>query len=505
MKQLSRLFGLLVPALFLLPFPGNAMPLASRVSANAVRREWVGSTINGPVPALEACPVVVESEDLSFRIQAFPRVFSGDNSGAEPYDATFQADYSFYNPSEYKIQSRVLFPLGSPPDYAVPGAGETHEIPPETYTVSADGKPIETERRYSFRNPNKAFDAERESRLLRDKYLTDAFYQPDLPVTSYLYMIRKLPEDAPDAVSAAIDLDASNAGRRVILLEQSGMSRLENGSLRLSLWAENQLPVHLLVLGEDLPSEPVWTFYRDGAVEDGSEMEGEMSLEQKERFSYEDLLRSLQKPGVEISDVDWYNTVTSKLRLAEGRDSSVDTATSNAKPEADAIPAYFYSCFQDEGPLRLRADQLMCWYAYDLQWEPGQRLRHRVQAPLYPDIDQSDAFPVYTYHYLLSPARTWAGFGPLTIQIQTPYELSRSSPDGFTRNAGGYELKLDGLPDGELTFSLVSPEATHRQGRRQGQYLRIVLGAVGGAALINALLICLLIRRHRKKAGKNRR
>ena len=56
---------------------------------------------------------------------------------------------------------------------------------------------------------------------------------------------------------------------------------------------------------------------------------------------------------------------------------------------------------------------LMRWYEYTLTLEPGQTLKNAVTAPLYPAIDAGYTPSLYSYTYLLSPAKTWAQFGEL--------------------------------------------------------------------------------------------
>ena len=53
---------------------------------------------------------------------------------------------------------------------------------------------------------------------------------------------------------------------------------------------------------------------------------------------------------------------------------------------------------------------LMRWYEYTLTLEPGQTLKNAVTAPLYPAIDAGYTPSLYSYTYLLSPAKTWAQF-----------------------------------------------------------------------------------------------
>ena len=42
--------------------------------------------------------------------------------------------------------------------------------------------------------------------------------------------------------------------------------------------------------------------------------------------------------------------------------------------------------------------------------------------------------------------------------VNTPYYMTESGVDGFTKTDGGYALTLPGLPEGELTFTLSESE-----------------------------------------------
>ncbi|MBQ3000737.1 MAG: hypothetical protein IJD63_03205, partial [Oscillospiraceae bacterium] len=81
-----------------------------------------------------------------------------------------------------------------------------------------------------------------------------------------------------------------------------------------------------------------------------------------------------------------------------------------------------------------------------------------VTAPIYPSIDTDYDPDIYGYTYLLSPAKTWKSFGTLDIVVNTPYYITESSLEGFEKTDTGYTLTLEGLPDGELTFTLSTSE-----------------------------------------------
>ena len=105
---------------------------------------------------------------------------------------------------------------------------------------------------------------------------------------------------------------------------------------------------------------------------------------------------------------------------------------------------------------------LMRWYEYPLTLEPGQVLKNAVTAPLYPAIDAGFTPSLYSYTYLLSPAKTWAQFGELEVVVNTPYYMTECSIDGFTRTDGGYALTLPGAAGGRAdlyAFRIGEPSA----------------------------------------------
>ena len=134
------------------------------------------------------------------------------------------------------------------------------------------------------------------------------------------------------------------------------------------------------------------------------------------------------------------------------------------------------------------SSQLMRWYVYELTLEPGQTLVNTVEAPMYPSINLRDDPAVYGYTYLLSPAQTWAEFGDLEIVINTPYYLTASTLEGFEKTETGYSLSLDGLPEGDLIFSLST---------------ELKAGFIIAATVILMIAVGLAVLIHRGKKMKN--
>ena len=145
----------------------------------------------------------------------------------------------------------------------------------------------------------------------------------------------------------------------------------------------------------------------------------------------------------------------------------------------------------------------MQWYEYTLTLEPGQILTNTVTAPLYPAIDAGYTPSIYTYTYLLSPAKTWAQFGKLKIVVNTPYYMIENSQGGFSETEKGCELTLPGLPEKELTFTL--SEAEHPKPPKLSIPFKPVFLLAGFAGFVligGGVIAVVLIIKRKKSRGK---
>lgn len=109
------------------------------------------------------------------------------------------------------------------------------------------------------------------------------------------------------------------------------------------------------------------------------------------------------------------------------------------------------------GPWSDISSEHLGWLVFDLGFAAGQTRTVEVGYIHCPSRDDGERVnPVFTYDYLLSPAKSWASFGPLHLRVQLPAGaelLSTTVP--LVRDGNGYRADLAGLPDGELTFELM--------------------------------------------------
>ena len=445
--------------------------------ANSAQRHWRGTDGTGAVVTGEDCPIVVDKELLTFDVQEFPEQYYPDTDSFLAYTGKVTAEYIFRNPADYTVTATLVFPFGNLPHYGEyiydRATGRPVDVSDTLkYGVTLDGKPVEATVRHTLKARHTTFSLDEDLPKLADSYLSDSFFNPDLPVWVQRYSVTGIDKEY-GAATAAFVINADSAKTRVLCEEQTGGARLKEG-VRASCWVQNGDTITVYIFGE-LPKEGlVWTLYENGACE--KVIEGTVSPEISEMTFKDCALRGYDENSG-ILESDWYNAQVELLRLS--------------------------SETWGNGLIQIEDGDfsLMRWYEYPLTLEPGQALKNAVTAPLYPAIDAGFTPSLYSYTYLLSPAKTWARFGELEVVVNTPYYMTECGIDGFTKTDGGYALTLPGLPEGELTFTLSESENP-----QPPKWLSLSLMPtefiIVMAAVLAAVGVAIFLRNRRKKRTK---
>lgn len=258
-------------------------------------------------------------------------------------------------------------------------------------------------------------------------------------------------------------------------MERQNGGKLLDDAVQMEGWVDLNEPFVVNVIGEPLKEMPDWKFYENGACED--EIDGIMTLIKTETTTLKEFLLQEYDPASQILDYDWYNAMVTALNHFEWQHG----ALSSTEVGFDI------------------SDRLMRWYEYEISIGPGERIVNAVTAPIYPGINSDYEPPIYQYTYLLSPAQTWAEFGTLDIVVNTPYYMTKSGPEGFRYNNPGYELHLDGLPDGELTFTLCLEENPKAPIFNKAFSDELLIGA---AVIVAVVVVIVYARGAKKKINK---
>lgn len=456
---------------------------AAPAYANSAQSQWSGVDSTGTIVTDENCPIEVERELLTFDIQEFPSNYYHDAAELEGYTGRVTAEYTFYNPADYTVTATLVFPFGNLPTYAYLYDSESGVRIPfldtELYGITVDGEPVDMEVRHTLSRVYDQFELDKDLPLLSDGYIEDEFYSPDLPVTVYKYTISGVDEQY-NAANAAFRWSGDSSKSRILLAEQSGGS-LGDGWMQIEMWADNGGTATVYIFGE-VPAPGIqWTFYENGACE--KKIEGTMTLEGSEVITFEEYAMLNYPENTGVTETDWYNAVVANLN--------------------DSSNGFSYGIigeFLDD-----LSGSLMRWYEYEIILEPGQRIVNTVTAPIYPSINMDWDPSIFGYTYLLSPAQTWAKFGELEIVVNTPYYITESNIEGFTKTETGYSVTLSGLPEGELEFTMSTGASPEREQKtlRDVTPIEIIISfsviAVVVLLIAGGITAFVVIRRKKKK------
>ena len=434
--------------------------------ANSAQARWDGVTSTGMIITEENCPIEVEKEVLTLDIQEFPQNHYQTNEEFLHYTGKVTAEYTFYNPANYTVTATLVFPFGSLPDYANVWDHDTGEYinasDTEKYNITVNGKQVETRIRHTLSSMN-YFALEDDLPKLVDGYMKDSFFTEDLKVTIYHYDISGIPDKYHTAATIGFVWNGNNDKTRILLKDQSGYEALDDGLL-INTWAKNGNTETIYFFGEVPETGIEWKVYENGACK--KEIAGTVTCNEakSQTMTFKEFALQNYNAASGISESDWYNAMI--FQLNEGKYD------------------WSYGAIQLYNTSFDFTNSLMRWYEYDITIEPHSKIVNTVTAPIYPAIKLDYEPAIFDYTYLLSPAKSWADFGNLEIQINTPYYILENEVEGFTKTETGYTLSRDGLPNEELKFTLCSAEKTTRP---------LYKGSIYYTRLINALIIILLI------------
>ena len=437
-KQSVKILSVIAAALIIAATPNGVY-----ASANSAQSHWRGVDATGATITGENCPIEVTAETLTFDIGEFPQNYSSVDYDKTEYSAKVTAEYTFYNPTDMEVTATLVFPFGSQPDYELPDEDDDQGSDAYKYDITLDGKAIEKKIRYTI-TERYGFDLSRDLKRLLDSYAKDDFFAPDTPVTKYVYTVGDKQNPSPiagDKTDAYAVFDWSGSdGTLIYFPAQKFYYETTDGIGRFGTWAKNGSSFVLYAIGKPLSHLPNWGIYKSIRATAEDKICDGITLYSATTTTFEQFALSYRNENSKVSEVDWYNAVLSSVKGA-----------------SDKIA---YGVLSDFG-LESRfygGRRLMRWYEYEIRIAPKSNVKNAVTAPIYPAIDLDYKPGVYSYTYLLSPASTWAKFGKLDVVVNTPFYITKNSISGFEKTENGYSASFDGLPEGELEFTLCSAE-----------------------------------------------
>ncbi len=438
-----------------------AMPCAEGVSAGTKYPER--ATLSGPM-FLRGDSVFLERERISLEIGELPEE-------GEKEAGSMASEFVFYNPAAEDAELWLAYPCRQ--DTGMPRFGLGGE---EISTV------ISMQNYIGYYN--QTYDLTNGVRqILRKLGETETpeedsvrFYRGDLGVKDYQFSVY-LPEEALSGIDkkrpmfvATFDCDPTET--RVFSCNTMSYE-VVNGRLELSFelkQGENRLG--FTVAGEDV-EHLGYKVYADLAHT--MPLSVSVYCAPYSMTFGEYARRFLPEGDFRVSEHDW------ETGLAEMLASST------------------VGCVAYGKPCNLRAEAFMNWGIYCITVPAGGRAVNTVTVPLCPVAGENR----WQYDILLSPLSDW-GPSSFDISLATPYRLAYSNLL-FEQNGQTYSFSRDRLPLGELSFSLSEgePEAgdtvTPAPISPSLKLAFILLGALGGAAVVAGAIAFIVIRRKKRR------
>ena len=424
--------------LVLLLLFGGARPASA--TAPTPQMYWDGVQQAGVIPTDNECPIKVESMLLTFDLQEFANpYYTSSEEDLAAYTGKVTTQYTFYNPTNTTITTKLLFPFG---------LNNWHEDiygkDAQKYQILVDGEAVDTTIRHTPHNDQFSFNYDLP--LVSDNYLEDPFYSPDTTVTSYHFQLEGLNEEAfPSDAVVTFDIPEEMDDR--IYISGSRKKILENGDMRVII---GSTVFYLYVIGEPLETLPAFSYYKNSDAKEGDRISGFARFYGSETITLEEYALRKWSEECGVSKVDWYNAAIKDL-----------------KRNAHATHPITY---RTRAPYNILSG-FMRWYEYEITLEPGQKIINTVTAPIYPFVDEHYEPTLYGCTYLFSPTSTWKSFEKLDVVINTPYYMTNSSLDGFQKTDTGYQASFDELPTQSLSFELSASENPEKV-RDDGESLR---------------------------------
>ncbi|MBS2016312.1 MAG: hypothetical protein JST00_25740 [Deltaproteobacteria bacterium] len=141
--------------------------------------------------------------------------------------------------------------------------------------------------------------------------------------------------------------------------------------------------------------------------------------------------------------------------LVEARDAGVDNDELVMRAAREVIPEAVKE--MEKGFTSLGAPRRLTWLSFPIEVPPKGK---RVVAVAYTHTPGQDLAKrvdtTFTYEYLLSPAKTWASFGPLHVDVRLPPRTLAESPLPWRAEGPSMRVDFEALPEGELVFEVMS-------------------------------------------------
>jgi len=432
--------------------------------ANSGPVYWQGYPSTGIMSIQKNSPITVEHEDLVFD-------FSDYDDSFYTVSGRVTAAYRMTNPAREAQSVQMAFPF----------VGSINSLSAGDIVITADDETLPYEVYIGDANTRFEFD-DIVNTVTNEPYSAENFSENE---TGRLYTIHVEPATGQE-INLAVDFSFDAEKTKVFT---GGFNRYERDgqSTRIASWCRKPEVLEVFVLGRDIEFDI--NAYTDGEL---SQKTGLFSYRvEKQDAALKPYLIKYAKKHTNavdtdpVSDVQLYNLYAAALDNHFNKHAGF--------------------CPEDE-LMRQREQERVITLVYTVEFPPESRKNVCVGFTAAGTMDgRQTTKPLYSFRYILNPAKNWAGFKDLNVEIipppEAPYVIESSI--ALTREESGvYRAALEHLPEDDLSFTLYAFEKITLLDRMVGSvqrrfgYLTVVVGAV--LPLVAAAFVAAVVIRRKK-------
>lgn len=428
------------------------------ISANSGPVYWRGYPSFNILSIEENSTIRVDKENLVFD-------FSNGQETAHTISGKVTASYEMVNPTNQLITAQMAFPF----------VGKISSLLPEEIAINVDSQAMPFDL-YIGNVVNSNGNFQKNDEVTYDfanivSSITSEAYQPEnfaLNQKGKLYTITVKPT-TEQRINFAIDFNLDHEKSKILT---NGFNRYERNDdeTRIAAWCYTEEQLEILLLGEDI--ELTINSYSDGELKEKSDLVAyQISTKEVEVKQY--LMDFID------NNFQW-----------QGKDMFSENQLFNlyAKVLDKQLTQNMGYCSEDDLMPEEHFDRIFT-LVYSVEFPARSKKEVTVSYKAMGTMDKRETVkPQYSFEYLLNPAKNWAQFKDIKIEVIPPQEapyLIKSNIDFTKENNQFYKATLADLPEEDLFFTLYENEKITIMDKINGTLHRsfgylypIILGAI---------------------------
>lgn len=450
-------------------------------SANSGPVFWRGYPAS-EIMAIEGnSPITVKGENLVFD-------FSEEIDSSHTISGKVTATYEMFNPTNEPQSVQMAFPF----------VGTLDKFSPNDIVITADdavltydiyvGDVVDNHGDHRQEEKEVSFEFSNIVNNITNNFYTAKHFTGNEKGKLYIIDVNPTTEQR---INFSVDFDFDYEKTKILTNRFNRYERNDKKT-RIAAWCYKPETLEIFVLGEDIDLNI--NAYTDGELKNKTDLfTYQISIEEKDVRTYlMNYIKNHTKLGKEgmISETQLYNLYAKSLDNQFSQ--SLGYSSGDDIMAREYLERIFTLVYTVEFPPNMGKEVSICYIASGT-------------------MDKSKtAEPLYTFDYILNPAKNWNDFKNLNIEIipgkEAPYVIE-SNIELEKRESGVYTAALANLPEEDLSFTLYANEEITLIDRVEGgmqntfgPFTPIVLGAI---SILIIMMVLLKIKNYRHKKTAN--